>query len=502
MEQRFTAVIAEQQKIIEAQAEIIKKQAAQLEQQDATVRTLQAQVKQLSRTLYGRKSEKIKIPPVERDVEPPDEDELLRRKEEAERKRRERALARTAALATEDVPCPLREEDRHCPHCDGTQFKSMPPETSHTIEYRPGRFIRRRHLREKAACTCGGYIVTAPPPPKLIARGQYGPGFAAYLVVAKCVDSLPIYRIEKRMQRLGIPLSRSTMNDVLHSAAEVTAPLAQRIKERMAGIEIVLADETTARLQDRKKRGYTWVFHGHDGGSGGQLVLYVFTLDRSSKTPKDVLGESEGALVVDGYTGYNIVEDPELRRRAGCWCHARRKFFEAQSTAPDETAHVIAEMRKLFRVEHQAKVRDIVGTAEHLALRTTASKPVVDKLFAWLAETKGKALPKGPLAQAIGYMLNQQPRLQLFLTDPRIPLHNNSSEERLRVIALGRKNYLFFGHPRAGRNFAGLYSLVGSCIANGVEPTAYLTDVLTRVGRAETDDELDALLPDRWTPPL
>jgi transposase len=354
-------------------------------------------------------------------------------------------------------------------------------------------------VREKAACRCGGYIVTAPAPPKLIARGQYGPGFAAFLIVAKCADSIPIYRLEKRMKRIGIPLSRSTMNDVLHSAADVLAPLVKRLTVRMASVEIVLADETSMRLQDRDKRGFVWVFHGYDADSAGQLVLYVFALDRSSKTPKDVLGGTEGTLVVDGYTGYNVVEDPEQRKRAGCWCHGRRKFFEALSTAPEEAEHVITEMRELFRVEHEATVRGIVGTEEHLALRQDRSKPAVDKLFEWLTETRSKVLPKSAIGQAIGYMLNQRPRLELFLSDPRIPLHNNSSEERLRVVALGRKNFLFFGNPRAGRNFAGLYSLVGSCVANGVEPTAYLTDVITRVAEAQTDDELDALLPDRWT---
>lgn len=504
MERRFGALIAEQQQIIEKQAALIEQLKAELDKQatehEQTVVALRTQVQQLSRTLYGRKSEKFKVTPPEQDPEPPDEDELARRKAEAEQKRRERALARNAALDSEEVLSRLTDADKHCPHCDGSEFRSMPPETSHMVEYVPGRFVRRRHVREKASCRCGGFIVTASAPPKLIARGQYGPGFAAYLVVAKCADSIPIYRLEKRMTRLGIPLSRSTMNEIVHSAADVLAPLVKRLLVRMASVEIVLADETTARLQDRSKRGYIWVFHGYDADSGGQLVLYVFTLDRSSQTPKDVLGGSEGTLVVDGYTGYNAVEDPQQRARAGCWCHGRRKFFEAQSTAPEEADHVITEMRKLFRIEHEATVRDIVGTAEHLAMRRERSKPVVDKLFEWLVETKGKMLPKSEIAKAVGYMLNQRSRLELFLSDPRIPMHNNSSEERLRVVALGRKNYLFFGNPRSGRNFAGLYSLVGSCIANGVEPTAYLTDVLLRVGTAETDDQLDALLPDRWGP--
>jgi transposase len=279
-------------------------------------------------------------------------------------------------------------------------------------------------------------------------------------------------------------------------------PLVARLTERIADVDIVLADETSVRLQTREKRGFMWVFHGRDErGSGGEHALYVFAGDRSGETPTKVLGGSTGTLIVDGYTGYNNVTDPEQRERAGCWCHGRRKFFEAQSTAPAEAKRAIDEMRELFRVEYEASLRKIVGTEAHLVLRTEKSKPVVDKLFAWLATTKATVLPKSPIATAINYMLNQEQRLRLFLTDARIPLHNNSSESRLRVIALGRKNYLFFGHKKAGENFAGLYSLVATCVANNVEPTVYLADVLTRVRAEMTVEELDALLPDRWTPP-
>jgi transposase len=158
----------------------------------------------------------------------------------------------------------------------------------------------------------------------------------------------------------------------------------------------------------------------------------------------------------------------------------------------------LALIRDLFRVEHDAKQAGIVRSSEHLTLRSARSKLLVEDFFSWAKSEQAKALPKGPLGEALTYARNQRERLELFLSDARIPLHNNSSEAMLRVIALARHNYLFFGNPRAGRNFAGLYSLVGSAIANGVEPTEYLIDVLPRVRSATTDAELDALLPDRW----
>ncbi len=379
----------------------------------------------------------------------------------------------------------------------------MPHESSATYEYVPGHFVRRVHKRQKAACTCGQYIVTAPPPPKLLAGGQYGAGFVAFLIVEKCADSIPIHRIEKRFGRLGIPISRSTMNDLVHAAAELVRPLVARLEKRVAALDVVLADETSMRIQDRPKRGFVWVFQGYDESSGGQLVLYVFAVDRSGETPAKILGGTTGALVVDGYTGYNNVTDPDGRARGGCWSHLRRKIFEARSTsAPEDTDRALALIRDIFRVEHDASEQRIVRSPAHLALRAQRSKPLVDEFFRWALAKSAGVLPKSPLGEALRYATNQRARLELFLTDARIPIHNNASEARLRVIALARHNYLFFGHPRAGRNFAGLYSLVGSCIANGVEPTEYLTDILPRIRDATSDERLDALLPDRWQPSI
>jgi transposase len=171
------------------------------------------------------------------------------------------------------------------------------------------------------AFSCREHIVVAPSPPKLVAGGSYGFGFAAFLVLEKCGDPIPIYRIEKRFERLGIPMSRATMNDIVHATADVARPLIAWLEKRVAQLEIVLADETSMRLQDRKKRGFIWVFHGHDATSDGELVLYVFATDRSGQTPARILGGTEGVLVVDGYTGYNNVTDAEGRQRGGCWCH-------------------------------------------------------------------------------------------------------------------------------------------------------------------------------------
>jgi transposase len=247
------------------------------------------------------------------------DEQRAQRREEIARKRRENALGKNAAMQTEEVEYPVPDSMKPCTQCGGMHTRTLEPEQSATYEYKPGHFIRRVHKRQKLACSCGQSIVTAPAPPKLVVGGQYGFGFVAFLIVEKCADSIPIHRIEKRFGRLGIPISRSTMNDLVHMAAEIVRPLVARLQSRIAALEVVLADETSMRLQDRPKRGFVWVFHGHDETSGGQLVLYVFAVDRSGDTPAKIVGGTRGVLVVDGYTGYNDVTDPQGRARGGCW---------------------------------------------------------------------------------------------------------------------------------------------------------------------------------------
>jgi transposase len=197
------ALVSQQQTLIEHQRELIatleRKLGAQAAEHAERAAQLEAQVKRLTRELLGPKTEKI--PPAERDLgdEEPTEEDLARRREEIARKRRERALAKAAAMPTEEVEHPVPDGMRICPKCHGTRFSRLGDETSTSYEYVPGRFVRRRHRRQKLACSCGEHIVVAPAPPKLVPGGQYGFGFAAFLVVEKCGDSIPIYRIEKRL---------------------------------------------------------------------------------------------------------------------------------------------------------------------------------------------------------------------------------------------------------------------------------------------------------------
>jgi transposase len=211
-----------------------------------------------------------------------------------------------------------------------------------------------------------------------------------------------------------------------------------------------------------------------------------------------VLGGTTGSLVVDAYTGYNDVTDVHGRTRCGCFSHARRYLFRALDQAP-EARDALDMILELFRVERDAMDQELFGTDKHLAMRRVRSQPVLDQLRDWIDQQRPKHLPEGPMGAALRYISNQWKRLTVFMNDSKIPIHNNASESALRIIALERKNTLFFGHEQAAGNFSVLYSLVQTAGRYGVNALAYLEDVLTRV-QSHPSSRIDDLLPDRWKP--
>jgi transposase len=454
---------------------------------DAVVAAMQA----LERRILGPKAEKMPSVTSELRAERTEEEAQAAHLAGLELRRAREALKQKLRVQT--VLHHVADEDRTCPRCGGADFRELGDGRKTTIyDYVPGYFVRQEHVQEKLACRCGEHIVQAEPPPKPIEKGRYGPGFIAHVVTMKCVDSIPLYRLAKQYERLGIPMSRSTMTDLFHAAAINLMPLSDRLIELIAAEEIVQADETSMKMQQPNKRGFVWAF------LAGELIAYRFAADRSGKTPAEVLGGTRGSLVVDAYTGYNRVTDIDGRERVGCLAHARRKFFEALTSAPEPARTAMDLILDVYRVEHDALSRRIIRTPEHLALRRKRSRPAMDRFHEWLIEQQGLHPPRSAIGAAVGYALNQWGPLTRFLDNERLPLDNNASERALRVVALGRKNFLFVGHEEAGANLAGLYSLVATCAAHDVEPVEYLTDVLMRV-HSHPASAIDDLLPHRWT---
>lgn len=447
----------------------------------ARVASLECELKELKRLIYGRRSEKMPkvLKEPSSDPEAVKETRALRRSERAE-------------LPEVKHEHQVKDEARHCPKCGSHHLKKLGVgKVTTVIEYVPARLERQVHVQETLACPCGEYVVTAEGPIKPVEGGHYGPALMSHVVTAKCVDSIPLYRMEKQFKRAGLTLSRSSLCSLFHQTADALKPIYRHMLESMPSYSLVLADETPLPVQAESKthRGFMWSFINDD------YILYRYSRTRSGETPKKVLGDSCGTLVADGYSGYNRICTPEGRVRSGCFAHARRKFFEAKDSA-DEAECVLEKIKSLYQIEYDAAALAVTGD-EHRRLRQERAIPILSELHKYLLEQSGLHPPKSPMGKAIAYAMNNWAELTRFVDDERLPLDNNASERALRIIALGRKNYLFAGNHDAASNLAGLYSLVATCELQGINPEQYLADVLIRV-HTHPQSEIENLLPHRW----
>ncbi|WP_394825703.1 IS66 family transposase [Pendulispora albinea] len=444
---------------------------------------MQAELEVLKRA-FARRTEKMgKMPKIAR---PP------RTPAEIAERRTEQALLRAEHIVTEEKTEPVPETLKKCHLCGGTNFRSVGTgKPSEVYSYVPGYFRRVVHTREVVACRCGGCVITAPPPERWSDKTRYDSSFVAHLVVSKCLVVTPLYRLEQSFARLGMPIARSTMNDLFRRAAQKLEPLRAPLFDVIKKDFLVHVDETSFTLTKQTAKAFIWAFVGK------RLTGYRFELTRGGDAPLEVLGDSPGAFLCDDYRGYDPLEKRGLRQRCGCLAHVRRKFFETgEVPEAKEALDLIAGM---YGVEHEAEHRAFLGTAEHLALRRTYARPLFVRLLLLSRELRRAHGPKTLLGRAAHYVWRNLRPLGRFLRDPRIRLDNNLAENALRLIALGRKNFLFVHSEDAGKELALLYSLVVSCTRVAINPVEYIADVLERIDKT-ADDNLSNLLPDRWKP--
>jgi transposase len=436
--------------------------------------------------MFKRRSEKSKkMPPI---VKPSPsrakQNELRRAREEI----------REAQMETIVEVLPVAEEDKRCTHCGDTTLRAMGEgKISTRIEYVPGHFRKRITTQETLICRCGKHIVTAPVPARWSEGTRYDTSFVAHLATQKCLASMPLYRLEKTFAHMGLPMARSTMNDLFYRAADKLKPLRAVLLKAIQQDFLVQLDETSLKMTKQKKASQVWALVGE------KLTAYRFDLTRGSEVPLELLGKSRGVFVADDYSGYSPLGKQGHRTRCGCMAHTRRGFFEAGDVPEATTA--LALIQSLYAVEHEAAERNIVGTREHLQLRVEHSKPIFTALMKLSRHTAHAHGPKTLLGKAARYAFSNLRSLRRFLQDARIPLDNNRAENALRIVALGRKNFLFVQSEEAGIGLALLYSLTASCARLNVNLIDYLTDVLGRIDDTKKSD-LRNLLPDRWTPKI
>jgi transposase len=505
----------------------------QLKQRDRKIDDLQHRLQTLLRRYYGRSSEKMdpnqrllfedlidKAIPEMPDEAASDVDDVSSETSPKRKGHGRRRLPRNLERVTHihDLP----EDEKPCPCC-GKLRHIIGKETHEQLDYVPAQVKVIEHIRLKYACPqCeqnaspdGPQIVTADKPLLPIEKGLAAPGLLSYVIVSKYGDHLPMHRLEGILKRHGIDIARSTMCDWAAQCADALRPLYELMIGEVRLSKIIHSDDTPVKVQDRSrtqtKTGRFWVYLGDEDHP---YTVFSYTPSRSRDGPMQFLrdwGKDERVyLQADAFSGYDGIYMGDAGGQVtevACWAHARRKFYDARHSDPAVSTQALAYIRLLYDVEDQAK-KEAKNTSTDLVsvrsrLRQELSVQRLTQFKAWLqsqqAEFGGPVLPKSPMGQAIQYALNQWDALCVYTTDGRLAIDNNASENALRRVAIGRKNWLFAGSDKGGRTAATLFSLIATCQRHKVEPMTYLRDMLIRIA-ATPVSQLPDLLPNRWQP--
>jgi transposase len=407
-----------------------------------------------------------------------------------------------AHLPRIENPIAVPAGERPCPAC-GVQRACIGHDVTEVIELVPAQVVVRVDKREKLACeTCEGELVRAPAGDKVVSGGRLGSTLVAVLLVDKYDDGLPLHRQKRRFERMGLPLSVSTLADQVTWGTDLLRPLWRAAVDQVLAAKVMHVDATGLPVLDRdaaggKRLGSLW---GYVGDEGVAAYLFASTGKKTGQKPgelgpEDMLARRTGYTVADASNLYEAsFERPDLIE-CGCNMHGRRYFTKALDGGDARAALPLAAYKKLYEIE--AKIRDS-GPDEKLATRRTESRPIWDELVKWCETYKPHEPPSSPLGAAIRYLTNHQQALGRFLEDGIIPM-DNGIVERLHVrAALTRKNYLFAGSDTGGERAAIAYTILGCCRLAGVNPVDYLADVLPRLARRVRLRDLADLLPAPW----
>ena len=468
--------------------------------------------KALLRRLYGQRSEKLSPDQLRFEFQQLVEEAMaaaaadVAAHEKKERDREEAAPTRPQRKHPGRRPLPanlprrrkvydLPVSERACPCCKTTMV-AVGEDVTEELEYEPASFYIVDHVRTKYACrACEQGIVRTPAPERPIERGRPGPGLLAHIAVAKYADHLPLYRLEGIFGREGVDISRQTMCEWIGEVAELVAPVVSELKRQLLGDALLQSDDTVVPYQgDRKGRvskGFLWVYTRPYAE-----VVFDFTTNHSREGPMAFLRDFEGYLQTDGHSSYNGVYASSKIRHVGCLAHVRRKFFEARDQAPEEAMLVLTAIQSLYRIEQQAKAAGLVGT-DLVALREREARPVLTSLGNLLDAFADRYRPQSEMARAIGYARRQWTAVQRYVEVAEARIDNNSSEQAIKPVVIGRKNWLFAGSAEGGRRAAVLYSLIVSCKRLGIDPYAYLRDVIATVA-SYPNKRIAELTPRAW----
>nr|WP_081375926.1 IS66 family transposase [Serratia fonticola] len=396
----------------------------------------------------------------------------------------------------EIVIVPASTESCPDPECPG-MLHHIRDEVSEKLEYIPARIVVNRYVRPQYGCNCCQCVVSGDMPAHIIPKSVAEPSLIAQLVISKHCDHMPLYRQQSVLARSDISLPVSTMADTVGRAGTVLTPLAETLHRMLLTRDVVHADETPLQLLDTRKggksrAGYLWCYVSGER-SGPPVVCFDCQPGRSSQYPAGYLKDWAGSLVVDGYPAYETLANQHNGIiLSGCWAHARRNFAELYKAGKDpRAATAIRQIASLYRLEKKIRHRPVEKVRQW---RQRYARPALEKLWHWLEQQKNACPENSALGKAITYALKRRVALIRFLDDGGLPLDNNVCERAIKPVVMGRKSWLFAGSVAAGERAAKIMSLLETAKMNGLEPHAWLTDVLRRLP-GWPEGRLEELLP-------
>ena len=477
---------------------------------DRKIRTLQAKLDELARRAFGKKSEKldphqlrlaldllasaVELSPGDEPIESDSGEGLpvaVPKKKAKGKSRGRRPLPKS--LPRRRVVVDLPESEKRC--ACGHELQCIGESVSEKLDYVPASYEVVQTVVPRYSCPkCHEGVVSAKTPAQAVEKGLAAEGFIAQVVVSKYADHLPLHRQERILARQGLDFRRSTLCDLVESAAQALSPIAGELRRQVLAAGYLQTDDTSIVVLEPDEggsiKGRVWTYLDPLGGR----VVFDATRTHERAGVEHFLGGFKGYLQADAYKGYDALFRDGTMVEVGCWAHARRRFVLALEGGEPRAATILSLVQQLYRVEHDAAE---LSFEERRALRQKRSLPILAEIDAQRRALAETALPKSPLGDALRYLGNQWHALNRFVQDGRLRPDNNGAEAQLRAVAVGRKNWLFAGSMAGAHRAAVLYSLIQSCKLAGVEPFAYLRDVLLRVA-THPQARIAELTPKAW----
>lgn len=479
--------VAEPRDLAEARL-LITTLTEQLERTRRENELLKHKLDVLCRRLFGKKSEKVDAAQLRLaldllESEPQVDPESLETDSGEDPRPRERKLRRGRSTGRQELPreLPRQVVTRDVPEAErvcacGAEKRVIGEDVSEKLEYVPASFHVIQTRRIKRACPKGHSVSVASAPAQAVEKSLAAEGLLAHVVVSKFADHLPLHRQQGILGRHGVHLPRSTLCGWVEDVAQAFAPVVEHMKAELLATDYLQTDDTPVLVLKKllgSFKGRLWAYLD----PLGRQVVYDATPTHEAKGPEAFLAGFTGYLQADAYTGYDSLFRSGRVIEVACWTHARRRFREALETDP-RAALMLALIQELYRVESDAEE---LSPEQRKALRQERSVPILARIDELRLKLDTEALPKSPLGEALRYLGNQWNALHRYLEDGRLVIDNNGAENQLRIVAVGRKNWLFAGSLAGAQWAATLFSLVQTCRLAGVDPFLYFRDVLMRL---------------------